>query len=156
MKNRIVGVFVALLLALTGALSLSEAAVAEPIPHGTAAAQMDPPGTDDPPGYDCPYVGGTFNDAFCLYDNDSATGKIAGWYPAEPRNKCLKVESSATAAANSLYNRTNYVWRVFRTKTCGGSHQAIPGYTYMSHMYLYFPPDWHNTIVAVSRTSTIG
>lgn len=154
MRHKFTAALLALLVILAALAAGAPARAAdEPVPHGSAAAQLDPPGTGEEPGYDCPYINGTNLDALCLYDNNYAgPPKLETWWPAELRNRCLAVESSGTAAANSVYNRTNYVWRLFRTRQCDGSHMAINPYTYKGTL----PSGWSNYVVAVSRTSTTG
>lgn len=147
MRQRIIGALVAFVLMLTGVASASEAAKAEPKPIPSSSQQLADPG--DYPGYDCPYVNSPY-DAMCAYENTNATGPMEFWYPSVPRNTCTRLERSATAVTRSIYNRTNYVWRAFRTLRCDGSHIAINPYTY----YANLPSGWSGAVVAFSRTST--
>lgn len=157
LKNRIVSGLVVSLLAAAGWLAVTAPAVAgQSAQVNVAAMKVLYP-------YGCPT--GTGNSgAFCLY-GDFAYGHINTYYPSSvPRNTCFNYSGAdAVPPHNGLpglpatwtyavVNTSGVSWRVFRTRTCGGSSLTVPG-----HSSLSLPDGWYHVVdFAIERTSTIS
>lgn len=76
-------------------------------------------------------------------------------YPANyPRNTCIDV---STGPAINLYeNNTQYIWFIFKTSACSGSHAEILG-GWDGGILGTFGSDWdQGALHGVFRTSTVG
>lgn len=87
--------------------------------------------------------------ALCLYAYTNHVNMIDFWNSNEARNTCFPIEQDGDFRADSYDNNTRFRWRLFRTKTCGGSHMSAPPFT----APVSLPDGWINAVVAVSRTS---
>lgn len=88
---------------------------------------------------------------FCLYRSwDYATNQPAVWsegyFETNPRNTCIGVQTGDDA---SFFNDTRFVWWLFNTFTCGGSHRTAYPHTAAQ----IFPT---GSVHAVMRTSALG
>lgn len=130
MRNRILAIFVSLLMA-AGSLI-----VASPVTAG-AAVQLAAPAVAGVAI--CPDPG------FCLHDNPYV-GPLFFAGAAPPRYQCLQ---PVPVGASFVTNNTGYQWWGFHTHNCVNAHKVLHAWV---NENLAYEPAWDNNIASVFRT----